>query len=65
MSAGSSPQTPQAALQELLRRAMDVAGFPIVRNWYIVHRTDKRLSPVARAFKEFLLGEAAVPSPAK
>jgi DNA-binding transcriptional LysR family regulator len=39
---------------------LDVVGFPIVRNWYIVHRIDKRLSPVARAFKEFLLGEAAV-----
>jgi hypothetical protein len=27
-----------------------------MRHWYIVHRSDKRLSPVAQAFKEFVLG---------
>ena len=35
-----------------------VEDFPIMRHWYIVHRADKRLSPVARAFKEFVLGQA-------
>lgn len=47
--------------QELtLRRlaVLEVEGFPIMRHWYIVHRADKRLSPVAQAFKEFLLGQA-------
>lgn len=34
---------------------LDVVGFPIVRQWRIVHRADKRLSPVAAAFKHFLL----------
>jgi DNA-binding transcriptional LysR family regulator len=34
---------------------LKVEGFPIMRHWYIVHRTDKRLSPVAQAFKTFLL----------
>jgi len=33
-----------------------VEGFPIMRHWYIVHRADKRLSPVAQAFKDFVLG---------
>ena len=37
---------------------LDVEGFPIMRHWYIVHRTDKRLSPVAQAFKEFVLAPA-------
>jgi len=37
---------------------LDVEGFPILRHWYIVHRADKRLSPVAQAFKEFVLGPA-------
>jgi DNA-binding transcriptional LysR family regulator len=37
---------------------LDVEGFPILRHWYIVHRADKRLSPVALAFKEFVLGPA-------
>jgi len=35
---------------------LDVEGFPILRHWYIVHRADKRLSPVAQAFKDFVLG---------
>jgi DNA-binding transcriptional LysR family regulator len=34
---------------------LDVEGFPIMRHWYVVHRADKRLSPVAQAFKEFVL----------
>jgi LysR family transcriptional regulator, low CO2-responsive transcriptional regulator len=53
-----SSHTVQLELQARRLVTLDVVGFPIVRNWYIVHRTDKRLSPVARAFKEFLLGEA-------
>jgi len=35
---------------------LNVNGFPIMRHWYIVHRADKRLSPSAQAFKEFVLG---------
>jgi len=35
---------------------LHVDGFPIMRHWYIVHRADKRLSPAAQAFKEFVLG---------
>lgn len=54
-----SSHTVQIELQARRLVMLDVVGFPIVRNWYIVHRTDKRLSPVARAFKEFLLGETA------
>lgn len=38
---------------------LDVASFPIVRHWFVVHRQNKRLSPVAAGFKEFLLHEAA------
>jgi len=38
---------------------LDVEGFPILRHWYIVHRADKRLSPAAQAFKEFVLAPAA------
>lgn len=41
---------------------LDVEEFPIMRHWYIVHRADKRLSPVALAFKDFVLdsGTASV-----
>ena len=38
---------------------LDVEHFPILRHWYVVHREGKRLSPVAQAFRNFVLGEAA------
>jgi DNA-binding transcriptional LysR family regulator len=38
---------------------LDVAEFPILRHWYVVHRRGKRLSVVAQAFKTFLLEESA------
>ena len=38
---------------------LDVQGFPLMLNWYVVHRRGKKLPPVAQAFKEFLLGEGA------
>ena len=37
---------------------LDVEDLPIVRRWYLVHRAEKRLSPAAVAFREFILGEA-------
>ncbi len=37
---------------------LDVETFPIRRQWYIVHRTGKRLSAVAREFSEFVRNEA-------
>jgi DNA-binding transcriptional LysR family regulator len=36
----------------------DVVGMPVMRDWYIVHRKDKRLPPVASAFREFLLSQS-------
>jgi len=38
---------------------LDVQGFPLWLNWYVVHRRDKRLPPVAIAFRSFLLDEGA------
>jgi DNA-binding transcriptional LysR family regulator len=38
---------------------LDVAGFPILRHWYVVHRRGKRLSASAQQFKDFLLNEAS------
>jgi DNA-binding transcriptional LysR family regulator len=34
---------------------LDVKGFPIMRQWRLVHLQDKNLSATARAFKNFLL----------
>jgi len=38
---------------------LNVVGFPIVRNWNIVQRKNKRLSTAAQAFQRFLLEEAS------
>jgi LysR family transcriptional regulator, low CO2-responsive transcriptional regulator len=36
---------------------LHVEGLPVVRDWNVVHRTEKRLSPAALAFKRFVLKE--------
>lgn len=38
---------------------LDVKGFPVERQWYVVHRKDKFLPPVARAFKDYVLEKGA------
>jgi hypothetical protein len=46
----------ELALKRLV--VLDVAEFPIMRHWYIVHRHGKRLSAPAEAFKQFVLADA-------
>jgi len=46
----------ELALKRLV--VLNVADFPIMRHWYVVHRQGKRLSPVAQAFRDFVLAEA-------
>jgi LysR family transcriptional regulator, low CO2-responsive transcriptional regulator len=38
---------------------LDIEGFPVMLNWFVVHRHNKRLPPVALAFKQFLIEEGA------
>ena len=38
---------------------LDVVGLPLVRDWYVIHLRDKRLSPIAAAFRSFLLEKGA------
>lgn len=38
---------------------LDIKGFPVMLNWYLVHRKNKRLPPVAEAFKAFLMQDGA------
>jgi len=38
---------------------LDVEHFPVMLDWYVVHRKNKRLPPVALAFKNFLLEDGA------
>jgi len=49
----------QNELQLNLLSVPDVLHFPIMRHWHVMHRKGKRLSPIAQAFKDFLLQEAA------
>ncbi|MBI3563551.1 MAG: LysR family transcriptional regulator [Gammaproteobacteria bacterium] len=48
------------ALELEVRRlvVLKVTEFPILRHWYVVHRRGKRLSPVAEAFRQFVLDRA-------
>ncbi|MDP3585514.1 MAG: LysR substrate-binding domain-containing protein [Thiobacillus sp.] len=59
-----SLQTLEMELAQKRLAVLNVEGFPIMRHWYVVHRADKRLSPAAQAFKDFVLGSAAVAAPA-
>jgi DNA-binding transcriptional LysR family regulator len=38
---------------------LDIEGFPVMLNWFVVHRNNKRLPPVALAFEQFLIEEGA------
>lgn len=46
----------ELALRRLV--VLDVKGLPLLRQWYVVCRQDKRLSRAAVAFKAFLLASA-------
>lgn len=47
----------ELALKRLV--ILDVRELPILRKWYIMHRSGKRLSAVAKSFKEFVLKESS------
>ena len=34
---------------------LNVTGLPVVRDWFVIHLRDKKLSPIAQAFRAFLL----------
>lgn len=53
-----SIHTLELELQTGILLMLDVEDFPIMRNWHIVQRSGKRLSPVAQMFKRFVLDEA-------
>ena len=46
----------ELAMQRLA--VLNVERFPIMRQWFVVHRKGKRLSTVAQAFLDFLIREA-------
>jgi DNA-binding transcriptional LysR family regulator len=38
---------------------LDVEGHPILRRWFVINRSDRALSPTARAFRDFAVTEGA------
>ncbi|OGT14313.1 MAG: transcriptional regulator, partial [Gallionellales bacterium RIFCSPLOWO2_12_FULL_59_22] len=50
-----SAHTISSELQVGSLTVLDVQGFPLMLHWYVVHRRNKRLTPVAQAFKTFLM----------
>ena len=38
---------------------LDVRGFPLRRQWYVIYPSTKQLSPVARAFLHYITEEGA------
>ena len=54
-----SAHTISRELQAGSLAVLDVQGFPLMLNWYVVHRRSKRLPPVAQAFKSFLMKDGA------
>lgn len=50
-----SVQTVELEIEVGRLAILNVASFPIMRRWYLVHRKEKRLSATAEAFKEFVL----------
>ena len=54
-----SAHTISRELQSGALTVLDVQGFPLMLNWFVVHRHGKRLPPVAQAFKNFLLSDGA------
>lgn len=54
-----SAHTLSMELQAGTLTVLDVQGFPLMLNWYVVHRKNKRLPPVAQAFRSFLLEQGS------
>ena len=62
-----SAQTIELELQTGCLAVLSVQGFPIVRQWYVAHRTQKRLSAAATTFRSMLLAlqPTSTPSPSR
>ena len=58
-----SLHTVQAELTAQSLCVLDVQGFPLYRQWYLVQRQGKRLGPAAQAFAQFVLSEASRVAP--
>ncbi|MCP3852857.1 MAG: LysR family transcriptional regulator [Gammaproteobacteria bacterium] len=53
-----SVHTLEIELKAKTLKVLNVEGFPIFRNWYVVQREGKRLSPIAKVFNDYIMQEA-------
>lgn len=53
-----SLHTLEIELRAKTLNVINVEGFPIYRHWYVVQRDGKRLSPIAKVFKDYIMQEA-------
>jgi DNA-binding transcriptional LysR family regulator len=62
-----SAQTIELELQTGCLAVLSVEGLPIVRHWYVAHRSQQRLSAAASTFRQMLLAPdlASAPGPAR
>ena len=54
----ASIHTLEHELKEERLKIIDAEGFPLLRSWYLVQRKDKRLSPLAEKFRDYVLQHA-------
>ena len=54
-----SAHTVDAELAEKRLVRLDIAGLPIVRQWFVMRRLDRRQLPAARAMQEFIVAHRA------
>jgi DNA-binding transcriptional LysR family regulator len=50
-----SAHTIAAEVQDGRLRCLNVEGLPIIRQWYVLNRSDRDLSPIAQAFRSFVI----------
>ena len=58
-------QTIELELETARLVVLPVEGFPLIRQWFIVHRSDKRLSAAAQAFLTLLLAQRVHEEPSR
>lgn len=54
----ASIHTLEHELKEKRLKIIEAEGFPLRRSWYLVQRKDKRLSPLAEKFRDYVLEQA-------
>lgn len=59
----ASIHTLEHELREKRLKIIEAEGFPLLRSWYLVQRKDKRLSPLAEKFRNYVLQQASQISP--